>query len=71
MDLNVRETLQIKEIILVQRCLEGQAPGEAVATTAWFWNVKTGLGAGKEDQENQVRQRRKEGCGVGETSLGR
>lgn len=40
-DLNVKEIFIVREIILVQRHLERQAPGEAVTITVWFWNVKT------------------------------
>lgn len=65
MDLNVRETLQIKDIILVERCLEGQAPGGGCGNNSLVLECENGLGAGKGDQENQARQRRK-GVGWGE-----
>lgn len=34
MDLNIREAIQVREMTLAQRHLEGQATGEAVETPA-------------------------------------
>lgn len=70
MDLNVRESLQIKDIILVERCLEGQAPGGGCGNNSLVLECENGLGAGKGDQENQGGKEGK-GWGGGKTSLGR